>query len=92
MLVERHAVLALGVGDVLGREPMREAAAFIISGDDANGLAEDALTEGRATATGLIRDDERETDVLRPRPKRGFAEARMSDHRDALGIDGGVAL
>ena len=92
MLVERHAVLVLSVGDVLGREPMREAAAFIISGDDANGLAEDALTEGRATATGLIRDDERETGVLRPRPKRGFAEARMSDHCDALGIDGGVAL
>jgi len=92
MLVQRHAILVLGIGDILGREPMREATAFIISSDDADRLTKDTLTERGTTTTRLIRDDERETGVLRTSPEGSLPQAGMSNHRYAFGVDGRIAL
>ena len=88
MRVKRQLVFLLGKGLEARGEPMREAAAFVISRDHADGLTEDALIERGAAAPGVIGDHESEALVLRAGPERSLAEARMAVHRGAPGIDG----
>ena len=92
MRVERQLVFLLGEGLEARGEPMRETAALVMSADHADGLAEDALVERGAAATGVIGDDEGETLVLRTRPERSLAETRMAVHRSAPGVDRIVML
>jgi hypothetical protein len=59
-------------------------------GDPLGRLPEPPPGERRPALAGVVRDDHREPLVLRPRPQRRLAEARVADHRHARPVDVGV--
>ena len=69
------------------RKPVRK---FLIY--DPHRLAVDALAQRRPATAALVGDHEREPLVLRPGPKRRFAQPRMSVQRDPLRVHRGVRL
>ena len=59
---------------------------------NAHRLAVDALAQRRPAAAALVGNHEREPLVLRPGPKRRFAQPRMSVQRDPPRVHRGVRL
>ena len=82
MLVDGQRRFVVVVLAEVVAEPVRER-----SVDALNGLAEAAAAQSGAATTRVIRDDQGETGVPRPRPKRSFPEAGMAQQRHAFVVD-----